>query len=171
KRDWSSDVCSSDLNINMRAYAPDFLEIDENGTLLSETPVPSNPAFVFEVDNGEKKELSLLQIMNSTDISEGNEYKIKFVEAEEHVARVVTLKKDLSNPIIATGYVIFLIGICIGADINHRRIWNNGDGDSMSIAAHTNKNYYGVKKETNSVLEANNVDHMNDKEEQDKSKG
>lgn len=162
---------SEDININMRAYAPDFLEIDENGTLLSETPVPSNPAFVFEVDNGEKKELSLLQIMNSTDISEGNEYKIKFVEAEEHVATVLTLKKDLSMPIIATGFVIFLIGLFIGSYINHRRIWINGDGDSMSIAAHTNKNYYGLKKEMNSVLEANNLDHMNDKEEQDKSKG
>lgn len=162
---------SEDININMRAYAPDFLEIDENGTLLSETPVPSNPAFVFEVDNGEKKELSLLQIMNSTDISEGNEYKIKFVEAEEHVASVLTLKKDLSMPIIATGFVIFLIGLFIGSYINHRRIWINGDGDSMSIAAHTNKNYYGLKKEMNSVLEANNLDHMNDKEEQDKSKG
>lgn len=162
---------SEDININMRAYAPDFLEIDENGTLLSETPVPSNPAFVFEVDNGEKKELSLLQIMNSTDISEGNEYKIKFVEAEEHVATVLTLKKDLSMPIIATGFVIFLIGLFIGSYINHRRIWINGDGDSMSIAAHTNKNYYGLKKEINSVLEANNLDHMNDKEEQDKSKG
>ncbi len=131
---------SEDININMRAYAPDFLEIDENGTLLSETPVPSNPAFVFEVDNGEKKELSLLQIMNSTDISEGNEYKIKFVEAEEHVATVLTLKKDLSMPIIATGFVIFLIGLFIGSYINHRRIWINGDGDSMSIAAHTNEN-------------------------------
>ena len=162
---------SEDININMRAYAPDFLEIDENGTLLSETPVPSNPAFVFEVDNGEKKELSLLQIMNSTDISEGNEYKIKFVEAEEHVATVLTLKKDLSMPIIATGFVIFLIGLFIGSYINHRRIWINGDGDSMSIAAHTNKNYYGLKKEMNSVLEANNLDHVNDKEEQDKSKG
>src|SRR5699024_933298 len=162
---------SEDININMRAYAPDFLEIDENGTLLSETPVPSNPAFVFEVDNGEKKELSLLQIMNSTDISEGNEYKIKFVEAEEHVATVLTLKKDLSMPIIATGFVIFLIGLFIGSYINHRRIWINGDGDSMSIAAHTSKNYYGLKKEINSVLEANNLDHMNDKEEQDKSKG
>ncbi|HIW38618.1 MAG TPA: cytochrome c biogenesis protein ResB [Candidatus Jeotgalicoccus stercoravium] len=162
---------SEDININMRAYAPDFLEIDENGTLLSETPVPSNPAFVFEVDNGEKKELSLLQIMNSTDISEGNEYKIKFVEAEEHVATVLTLKKDLSMPIIATGFVIFLIGLFIGSYINHRRIWINSDGDSMSIAAHTNKNYYGLKKEMNSVLEANNLDHMNDKEEQDKSKG
>src|SRR5699024_1850532 len=29
--------------IKMRAYAPDFQEIADNGTLVSETPVPRNP--------------------------------------------------------------------------------------------------------------------------------
>src|SRR5699024_1460413 len=98
---------TEDITINMKAYSPDFLEIDENGTLISETPVPTNPAFVFEVAAGDTSELSLLQIMNSTDITQDNEYSIKFVEAEEHMASVLTLKKDLSMPIIATGFVIF----------------------------------------------------------------
>src|SRR5699024_6789456 len=82
---------TEDITINMKAYSPDFLEIDENGTLISETPVPTNPAFVFEVAAGDTSELSLLQIMNSTDITQDNEYSIKFVEAEEHMASVLTL--------------------------------------------------------------------------------
>lgn len=165
---------SDDISINMRAYSPDFLEIGENGTLISETPVPTNPAFVFEVADGNNSELSLLQIMNSTDITQDNEYNIRFVEAEEHIATVLTLKKDLTMPIIATGFVIFLIGLFIGSYINHRRIWINAEGETMNIAAHTNKNYFGLKKEMDTVLESHNLDHMNDKQEQeenDKLKG
>ena len=165
---------TDDVTINMKAYSPDFLEIDENGTLVSETPVPTNPAFVFEVSTGDKNELSLLQIMNSTDITQDNEYSIKFVEAEEHMASVLTLKKDLSMPIIATGFVIFLIGLFIGSYINHRRIWINADGDTMKIAAHTNKNYFGLKKEMNAVLKTHHLAQVYDKqekEENDKLKG
>src|SRR5699024_6136194 len=87
--------------IKMRAYAPDFQEIADNGTLVSETPVPRNPAFVFEVNAGGESELSLLQIMNSTDITQNNDYSIRFVEAEQHTASVLTLKKDLTIPLVA----------------------------------------------------------------------
>lgn len=165
---------TDDIAINMRAYSPDFLEIDENGTLISATPVPTNPAFVFEVAEGENSELSLLQIMNSTNITQDNQYNIKFVEAEQHMASVLTLKKDLTMPIIATGFIIFLIGLFIGSYINHRRIWINTESETMKIAAHTNKNYFGLKKEMDSVLDSYNLDHMNDKQEQeenDKLKG
>src|SRR5699024_11151652 len=93
-----SHQVNEDIEINMRAYAPDFLEIDENGSLVSETPVPNDPAFVFETNDGEDSELSLLQVMISTDITENNDYNIRFVESEEHIASVLTLKKDLTVP-------------------------------------------------------------------------
>ncbi|MCG1010894.1 cytochrome c biogenesis protein ResB, partial [Salinicoccus sp. ID82-1] len=49
---------NDDITVNMRAYSPDFLEIADNGTLVSETPVPRNPAFVFEVTGAGESELS-----------------------------------------------------------------------------------------------------------------
>lgn len=164
----SYSIGEEDIEINMRAYAPDFLEIDENGTLISETPVAQNPAFVFEVADGENSELSLLQVMNSTDITEGNEYSIRFVEAENHMASVLTLKKDVTIPIIATGFVIFLIGLTIGSYINHRRIWINAEED-FTLSAHTNKNYFGLKKELNTALNENNYDEVIDKLEQEQT--
>ncbi len=158
------------MAVNMRAYAPDFLEIDENGALISETPVATNPAFVFEVTDGESSELSLLQIMLSTDITQDNEYSVKFVENENHWATVLTLKKDLTLPIIATGFVIFLIGLFIGSYINHRRIWIN-DEDGFSISAHTNKNYFGLKKDINPILEENGFDEIFDRDAKDFDEG
>lgn len=153
---------TEDINVNMRAYSPDFLEVAENGTLISETPVPRNPAFVFEVADGNDSELSLLQIMNSTDITEDNEYSVRFVGAEEHIATVLTVKKDHTIPLIATGFVIFLIGLAIGSYINHRRIWIRTD-DGLLMAAHTNKNYFGMKKELNEVLASSGMEPVSDK--------
>ena len=158
------------LAVEVRAYAPDFLEIDENGALISETPTPVNPAFVFEVTDDTSSELSLLQIMSSTDITQGNEYSVKFVENENHWATVLTLKKDLTLPLIATGFVIFLIGLFIGSYINHRRIWIN-DENGFNISAHTNKNYFGLKKEINPVLEDNGYGEIFDRDAQDFDKG
>lgn len=161
---------NENTEIKMRAYAPDFLEIADNGTLVSETPVPRNPAFVFEVNNDGESELSLLQIMNSTDITSGNDYSIRFVEAEQHMASVLTLKKDLTVPLVAGGFVIFLLGVFIGAYINHRRIWISL-GDGFTLAGHTNKNYFGMKKELDQILEANSLTPVSDKFEiEDKAK-
>ena len=158
------------MAVKVRAYAPDFLEIDENGALISQTPTPVNPAFVFEVTDDASSELSLLQIMLSTDITQDNEYSVKFVENENHWATVLTLKKDLTLPIIATGFVIFLVGLFIGSYINHRRIWIN-DENGFSIGAHTNKNYFGLKKEINPVLEENGYDEIFDRDARDFDKG
>jgi len=158
------------MEVNMRAYAPDFVEIDENGALISETPVATNPAFVFEVTDGDSSELSLLQIMLSTDITQDNDYSVKFVENENHWATVLTLKKDLTLPIIATGFIIFLIGLTIGSYINHRRIWIN-DEDGFNISAHTNKNYFGLKKDINPVLENNGYKHIFDRDATDQNEG
>lgn len=153
-------------NIELRAYAPDFQEIGERGELISQSPVARNPAFVFQVNNDSltTPEISLLQIQNTDEITPNNEYKVKFVSMENQMATVLTLKKDLTMHLIAVGFIIFLIGVFIGSYINHRRIWINKE-NGLSLAAHTNKNYYGLKKELNSVLNENGFDSVNDKDE------
>lgn len=153
---------TDDTVISMRAYSPDFLEIDEAGALVSQTPVPRNPAFVFEVqEQGQSPERMFIRIMGSTPITEGNEYNIRFQEAEEQVASVLTLKKDVTLPLFAIGFIIFLTGLFIGSYINHRRVWLKNDS-SFKIAAHTNKNYFGLKKELNKVLESEGLTSVED---------
>ena len=100
--------------------------------------------------------------MGSTPITDNNEYSIRFLEAEEQVASVLTLKKDLTMPFFAVGFVIFLFGLFIGSYINHRRIWIKNDG-TFKLAAHTNKNNFGLKKELNKVLESENLEQVEDK--------
>ncbi|CAD2075749.1 cytochrome c biogenesis protein ResB [Phocicoccus pinnipedialis] len=166
-KDPDSDYSIDDkTDIQLRAFAPDFLEIGKKGELLSQSPVPRNPAFIFQVNNEtlETPEISLLQIQNTDEITPNNEFKVKFVSMENEIATVLTLKKDLTMHMIGIGFIIFLLGVFIGSYINHRRIWINKE-KGLSIAAHTNKNYYGLKKELNSVLNEHGVDSVNDKDE------
>ena len=45
-----------------------------------------------------------------------------------------------------------MIGVIQGAYWNHRRIWVQSKNGEIWIAAHTNKNWYGLKREIESVL-------------------
>lgn len=158
---------ADDLTVHLRNYAPDFDKIEPNGTLATKTPNTVNPAFVFEVDKaGRQPEYSLLKIRASQDISQDNQYAVKFVSATNHTMTYLNVKKDLTLPYLFIGFTIFLLGLAIGSYINHRRIWINGN----QIAAHTSKNYYGLKNELNSILAQNNQPAIKDKYESEETK-
>ncbi|MEK4756415.1 cytochrome c biogenesis protein ResB [Macrococcoides caseolyticum] len=154
---------SDTLNVHLRNYAPDFDKITENGALATKSPLPNNPAFVFEVNDGKKSEYSLLKIRSSQDISKDNQYDVKFVSATNKTITYLTVKKDLTLPILFVGFTIFLFGLAIGSYINHRRIWiNTNEG---MLAAHTNRNYYGFKHEIDTMLHKHHLREVNDKYE------
>nr|WP_235927132.1 cytochrome c biogenesis protein ResB [Mammaliicoccus sciuri] len=153
---------TDDLTVKLRSYAPDYEKI-ENGVLATKSPNPNNPAFVFEVtDKSKQSEFSFLRIKESQDISKDNKYDVKFANATNQWATVLAVKKDLTLPILFTGFVIFLLGLAVGSYINHRRIWINTDNGEFNIAAHTNKNYYGFSKEINQVLDKHHISHIED---------
>ncbi|RXK19301.1 cytochrome c biogenesis protein ResB [Macrococcus sp. DPC7161] len=155
---------SNDINVNLRNYAPDFDSVAANGTLNTKSPIPNNPAFVFEVVDPNHKEYSLLKIRSHQDISKNNQYSIKFVNATNKTTTYLTVKKDLTLPILFAGFTIFLLGLAVGSYINHRRIWINTN-DGLMVAAHTNKNYFGLKQEMNTMFESIGLPNVRDKYE------
>ncbi|WP_233681302.1 cytochrome c biogenesis protein ResB [Macrococcoides caseolyticum] len=154
---------AKDLNVSLKNYAPDFNGVAENGTLLTQSPIPNNPAFVFGVEKDKQKpEYTLLKIRSSQDITKNNKFAVKFVSATNKTTTYLTVKKDLTLPILFVGFSIFLIGLAVGSYINHRRIWIDVQ-DGFKLAAYTNKNYFGLANEINSVLEKNHLPQVNDK--------
>lgn len=154
---------SNDITVSLKNYVPDFKGIAENGTLMTNSPVPNNPAFVFGVNVSDKDpEYSLLKIRASQDITKNNQYAIKFVSATNKTTTYLTVKKDLTLPILFVGFSIFLIGLAVGSYVNHRRIWIN-TADGFKLAAHTNKNYFGLSKEINGILSENKLPNVSDK--------
>ena len=61
-----------------------------------------------------------------------------------------------------------MIGVIQGMYWQHRRIWLNPENGNLLIAAHTNKNWFGVKKELEKAIEGTNVSMVEDQQELDK---
>lgn len=157
---------ADNMTVMLQNYAPDFDQVERNGTLSTKSPNTVNPAFVFGVkESAQPIEYSLLKIRDSQNITKNNQYDIKFVSATNHTMTYLTVKKDLTLPVLFIGFTIFLLGLAVGSYVNHRRIWIRND-NGLLLAAHTNKNYFGLKNEINSVLDAQHLPNVKDKNEE-----
>jgi cytochrome c biogenesis protein len=151
-------------SVDLIGYYPDYDGV-ENGEPVSKSPIPNNPAFIFNMKTPEKPkgEKSFVAIRQTLETQE-NAYKVKFVSAETRDISGLTIRKDKTLYILLLGGLVFMIGVIQGSYWNHRRIWiQKGEGDGILIAAHTNKNWYSLKKELDSVKEYANLPEYEDR--------
>lgn len=151
-------------SLHLLSYFPDFY-FDESGKPNTKTKLPNNPAFVFkmftpETPNGE---VSFVGIQQNIEPEGNNLYKMSFAGIETRNVTALTVRKDLTLWIIALGGIIFMIGVIQGMYWNHRRIWVQRVDNEWWIAGHTNKNWYGLRKEIEKVVEGTNIPQPNDK--------
>jgi cytochrome c biogenesis protein len=140
-------------SVELLSYFPDF-EFDKNGEPKTKSRIPNNPAFVFKMFTPDKPkgEVSFVAIQQTIEPFGDNEYKMAFSGVETKNVSGLTVRKDLTLWIIGLGGVIFMIGVIQGAYWNHRRIWIRKIGDEVWVAAHTNKNWHGLKREIQTVF-------------------
>ena len=55
-----------------------------------------------------------------------------------------------------------MIGVIQGAYWNHRRIWIRRMNGEIWVAGHTNKNWYGLKREVSVILEGTEINEPRD---------
>ncbi|NMD70273.1 cytochrome C biogenesis protein [Bacillus sp. DNRA2] len=141
-------------SVEVVSYFPDF-EFAENGEPTTKSRIPNNPAFVFTMKTPDKPEgeTSFVAIRQTIEPFGDNQYKMKFLGIETKNVSALTVRKDLTIPIIILGGIIFMIGVVQGAYWNHRRIWVQRNKGELWIAAHTNKNWFGLKREIQSVIQ------------------
>ncbi|WP_017380389.1 cytochrome c biogenesis protein ResB [Paenisporosarcina sp. TG-14] len=141
--------------VELKGYYPDFSGF-ENGEPQTKSPVPNNPAFLVEMTTPEtpEGETSFVAIKQTVEPLGDNEYKLEFQNVDTRDISGLTIRKDKTLWILALGGLIFMIGVAQGSYFNHRRIWilESKDG-RLYVAAHTNKNWFGVKKELDQVTE------------------
>lgn len=138
--------------VNLIGYYADYDGV-ENGEPVSKSPIPNNPAFIFDMKTPEKPqgEKSFVAIRQTLETQE-NAYAVKFVSADTRDISGLTIRKDKTLYILLFGGLIFMIGVCQGSFWNHRRIWvQKGEGEELLVAAHTNKNWFTLKKELDEV--------------------
>ncbi|MED2972706.1 cytochrome c biogenesis protein ResB [Fictibacillus sp. B-59209] len=139
--------------VKMVEYFPNF-KLDEDGQPTTENSVPDNPAFVFKMFTPEtpKGETAFIGIRKNVEAG-NNKYKMTFSGLGTKNVSALTVKKDKTLPIIIVGGIIFMLGVVQGLYWNHRRIWIQQKNGQLWIAAHTNKNWFGLKKEMQAISE------------------
>ncbi|WP_391121646.1 cytochrome c biogenesis protein ResB [Psychrobacillus sp. L3] len=136
-------------------YYADFTGF-EDGVPQSKSPLPNNPAFLVKMYSPEfpKGETSFVMIKETLEPLGETKHKIAFQSVETRDVSGLTIRKDLTLPILGLGGLIFMIGVAQGSYWNHRRIWlqllENGQ---VVIAAHTNKNWLSIMKDLDAVSE------------------
>ncbi|WP_042346280.1 cytochrome c biogenesis protein ResB [Bacillus massiliigorillae] len=156
--------------VEVVSYLPDW-ELNDEGEPITKTRIPNNPAFVFRMITPDKPdgEISFVAIKKTIEASENNTYKMAFAGIETKNVAGLTVRKDLTLPILGLGGFIFMIGVIQGAYWNHRRIWIQKKGNTIILAAHTNKNWHGLKREIKKTIEGLGLNEPEDQVEKKES--
>ncbi|NSL50475.1 cytochrome c biogenesis protein ResB [Calidifontibacillus erzurumensis] len=134
--------------VEIMSYFPNFY-FNDAGEPDTLNRIPDNPAFIFKMFTPEvpEGEISFVGIRSNVEPFGENKYKMAFQNLKTRNATGLTVRLDRTIGIIIVGGIIFMIGLIQGSYWNHRRIWIQREGNQLMVAAHTNKNWYGLKKE------------------------
>ncbi len=156
----------------LRNYYPDFYFDKERNQPATRTNVPNNPAFIFNMITPETPdgEIAFIGIRQNLDPSGENQYKIAFNGVDTEFITGLTVNRDYTLPIIFVGGIIFMIGVVQGLYWNHRRIWLKLNEEEVWVAAHTNKNWHGIKREVDDVTSKLQLNPAIDQQEKKKER-
>jgi cytochrome c biogenesis protein len=150
-------IVSDQVKVQVLQYFPDFA-LDDKKQPITKTTEPNNPAFILntitpQTPKGEKQWIFL----GNTLTADGKPPIITYQFAKPDLVDVsgLMVRKDSSLPVIFFGAGICMIGLVMGFYWQHRRVWFQIEDGKLFVAAHTNKNWFGLKSEIVKVLEAN----------------
>lgn len=156
--------------VELNQFYPDY-EL-KDGEPRSISKFPRNPAFVFYLfpPGSDEGEVSFLGIGKNIDPTGENKYKFGIEDFNMHYVSGLTVRKDYTLPFFIVGAAIFMIGVIQGMYWQHRRIWINPHGKGMMLAGHTNKNWFGLKKDIEYAIEDTNIQMVIDQEEMEEER-
>ncbi|PZD93489.1 cytochrome c biogenesis protein ResB [Paenibacillus sambharensis] len=142
--------------------------INEQGKPATKSREPNAPAFLFLVKGPEldpagetfiyfpkqvDKQRFSQDILNR-ELAERIEFRVDSMEEVEisGATTYLNIRIDKAMPYIWVGAAISMIGLVMGFYWNHRRIWLRIDNGILSLGAHTNKNWYGMRNDVAAVL-------------------
>ena len=148
--------------------------IDSSGQPVTLSRDPVSPAFVFSVKgpglagNGEpyiyfpmqKDKVRFAQdtlngkIADLIEIRVDGMENVNFSEATTHL----NVRVDKAMPYLWVGAAFSMLGLLMGTYWQHRRIWLRIDDGKLSLGAHTNKNWFGIRADVAGALRKQGVD-------------
>ncbi|WP_066175390.1 cytochrome c biogenesis protein ResB [Bacillus marinisedimentorum] len=146
-------------------YYPNF--ILNNGVPSTKTRIPDNPGFIFKMYTPDHPdgEISFVAIRTNIEPEGENDFKMSFDGIDTRNVAGLTVRKDNTLWFLGIGGLIFMIGVIQGMYWNYRRIWILRNDGEIWLAAHTNKNWYGIKRELDHMLEDTEINPPADQAE------
>ncbi len=149
-------VLDGGLTVHLLNYFPNFKLEGKQPTTQSERP--NNPAFVFEVKSPDKPEGEKMWVIAGTKLDiEENKYEInlKWMHLTNESGLLIRTERGLW--VILLGGIISMIGLVMGFYWNHRRVWVRWMEGKLLIGAHTNKNWFGLRRELEQAAKRANI--------------
>ncbi|MFM1652767.1 cytochrome c biogenesis protein ResB [Brevibacillus sp. B_LB10_24] len=146
------------ISVRVIAYFPDFY-LNKEGKPDTKTGQPNNPMFALQIKNEDGTPAEKLVYVQGGTISDKADarYTLGIEKPDFYNLTGLMVRKDKMMPFIYFGSIIFLIGVVMGLYWQHRRIWVHFAGDRLYIAGHTNKNWFGLRKEVEFLTTSMNL--------------
>ncbi|WP_027964498.1 cytochrome c biogenesis protein ResB [Halalkalibacillus halophilus] len=153
------------LEVEVDNYFPE-LEFTDNGP-SSFSKFPRNPGIIFSIENPETTNVERFFYLQEDviSLSDDNELNLSVSDIDRRSASGISITRDYTLPIFGLGAAIFMIGVVQGLYWYHRRIWIHPTESSYHIGVHTNKNWFGMKKELEEITKDTNVQSFHDQQE------
>jgi cytochrome c biogenesis protein len=157
-------------SVKLLSYFPDF-EFSKSGEPTTKSKIPNNPAFVFRMYTPDKPkgETSFVAMGQNIEPLGNNDYAMKMKDIETKNVSGLTVRKDLTLWVLIFGGFLFMFGVIQGAYWNHRRIWIQRKDGQVWISAHTNKNWHGLKREMEAMLEGTELSMPEDQLQEERA--
>ncbi|HJV17750.1 MAG TPA: cytochrome c biogenesis protein ResB, partial [Bacillales bacterium] len=157
-------------SVKLLSYFPDF-EFSKSGEPTTKSKIPNNPAFVFRMYTPDKPkgETSFVAMGQNIEPLGNNDYAMNMKDIETKNVSGLTVRKDLTLWVLIFGGFLFMFGVIQGAYWNHRRIWIQRQDGQVWISAHTNKNWHGLKREMEAMLEGTELSMPEDQLQEERA--
>ena len=143
-----------ELVVRVLDYFPDFY-MDENGEPATRSPTPNNPMFALEIRSLATGTAERLVYVAGNIIpeKENGRYTLEIKMPDFMDISGLMVRKDKMLPLIYFGCFIVMVGLVMGFYWQHRRIWLHVEQGRLHLAGHTNKNWFGLKREAEFLIE------------------
>jgi cytochrome c biogenesis protein len=156
-----------EYKLQLRDYYKDFA-LDEQGKPYTKSNDANVPAFIFIItgpnlaSSGEVymyfprqiDKVNFRQDEINGDVGKKFEISVPSMDNVQiaNYTSYLNIRVDRAMPYIWVGAGIAMLGLVMGFYWQHRRIWLRIDDDVLTLGAHTNKNWFGLRNEVIKAL-------------------
>lgn len=142
------------IKVKVLDYFPDFI-MGKDGKPATKTNLPKNPMVAIEVLDEKGKLSEKMVYLQGSILTQKSDpiYGIEIKMPDLIDISGINVRMDKAVPLIYFGSFIFMIGVAMGFFWQHRRIWVQIQDGTIIMAAHTNKNWFGLRREVDGLVE------------------